>query len=134
MSINYKNVELWLTIHCRWFFSKQNKIGELIVIIKAQIFWRFWDTIHFCTKHKITLWINNLKYKIFMYFLVLVFHRYSLWEILKNTFGSFCLWALMIAVDASVAMCQLPIRQIYSHWKSLIALFVLDILGLDKHT
>ena len=34
-----------------------------------------------------------------------------------NPYGKVCLWALMIAIDVSAAICQLPIRKLYSFGK-----------------
>ena len=41
---------------------------------------------------------------IFMYFLILVYHIFSLCYILQTLLGKFCLWALMIAINVSVAI------------------------------
>ena len=44
-----------------------------------------------------------------MYLLILACHMYFLQYIFQTLLGKFCLWVLMIAINVSVAMWQLPI-------------------------
>ena len=55
-----------------------------------------------------------LRINIHLFILTLVCHGYL------NPFAKFCLWALMIAVDVSVAICQLPNRHFFNLEKGLV--------------